>query len=457
MNKQDNYSYEEVLELTRQGVEIWRRVVVDDIVFDYEISNLGRVKSLRWNGRGEEVGYGNLCEKIGYMRKGLFYTDKSGNKKNKTYFVHRLVAIMFIPNPNNKPQVDHIDTNKINNRVNNLRWVTCEENMDNNKTKKNISKAQKGKTLRKLSDKEKYPCVTEEDILSEEWKTIKGYEGIYEISNMGRVRSLGFKKDGGKRYKEGLVQPNVSKHGYQTVVLIDRNSKRKKCSIHQLVAKHFIDNPNNYNIVDHINTNRIDNRYFNLRWVTHKENMNNNKTRENLSKALKKLVIVLDRNGDIISSGLGVEETAKNIGVSKSTLTNLLKSNYPYRADVCNGCSGNIDLLRSLNGIRCYYLDEYNEEKVAKEILEDETDYSYCIGDMVCIFTNGKATKPTTGRKLAKELGISYTTVFRLESDKTPYKAPNKCYGFSKERLKYLQTLEGVRIMYYEDYLKEQN
>lgn len=456
MNNQDNYSYEEVLELTKQGVEIWRRIVIDGIVFDYEVSNLGRIKSLKWRGQGKEVGYGSLCEDIGYMRKGLFYTDENENKKSKTYFVHRLVAIMFIPNIDNKPFVDHLDTEKTNNRVDNLRWTTPQENSNNPNTKNNKSKILKGRVNRKLKDEEKYPYVTEEDILVEEWKSINGYEGIYEISNMGRVKGLGFKRDGGKKYKEGLVQPSIDKNGYQTVVLIDRSGKSKKYIIHRLVAIHFVDNPNNYKIVDHINTNRADNRHFNLRWVTYKENMNNDKTKENLSKSLKKSVIVLDRNGNIISNELGVEETAEYIGVSKRTLTNLLKTNHLYRANVCNGCSGDINLLRSLNGMRCYYLDEYNEEEVLKEIEEDKTDYSYCIGDMVCVFANGKVTKPTTGRKLAKELGISYTTVFRLGNDKTPYKAPNKCYGFSKERLKYLQTLEGIRIMYYEDYLKEQ-
>lgn len=72
MNNQDNYSYEEVLELTKQGIEIWRRIVIDDIVFDYEVSNLGRVKSLK-SGRGigkdRRIGYGVLDKNIGYMKK----------------------------------------------------------------------------------------------------------------------------------------------------------------------------------------------------------------------------------------------------------------------------------------------------------------------------------------------------------------------------------------------------
>lgn len=145
MNGQDNYSYEEVLELTRQGIEIWRRVIIDDVVFDYEVSNLGRIKSLKWNGYGEEIGYGSKSKDTGYISKALYYTDKNDNKKRKIYRVHRLVATMFIPNSENKPFVDHLDTDKTNNKVNNLRWVTPQENMDNNITKKNMSKAQKAK------------------------------------------------------------------------------------------------------------------------------------------------------------------------------------------------------------------------------------------------------------------------------------------------------------------------
>lgn len=312
MDKQDNYSYEEVLELTKQGKEIWRRVIIDDITFDYEVSNLGRIKSLKWRGCGKEIGYGSLNKNSGYMRKILYYTDEKGNKKHKAYLIHRLVAIMFIPNSENKPQVDHIDTNRNNNRVDNLRWATQQENMDNDKTK------------------------------------------------------------------------------------------------------------------------------------------------ENLLKAIKRPVIVLDRNGRVISSGLGVEETAELIGVSRDTLTSLLKSNHLYRAKIYSGGS-DIGLLRSLNGARAFYIDEYNEKEVIREMMEDKTDYSYCQGDVVCVFTNDKVTKPMTGRKLARELGISRTLVCKLKDSKKPYKVPVKRYRGSKEHLEHLQTLEGIRIMYYEDYLKERN
>ena len=189
----------------------------------------------------------------------------------------------------------------------------------------------------------------------EEWKPIKGYEGIYEISNMGRVRRLGFKRNKfDSRSKEGLVQPSINEKGYQSVQLTDKNSKIKTYSIHQLVVKHFIDNPNNYNIVDHINTNRIDNRWFNLKWTTQKENMNNDKTIEKYTKP----VIVLDRNGNIISNGLGVVETAKNIGISKGLLGDLLKSGKPYKLGRTSKKS-----LKTLEGIQIMYYEDYLKEQ----------------------------------------------------------------------------------------------
>ena len=446
MNEPDNYSYEEVLELTKQGIEIWRRIVIDGVITDYEVSNLGRIKSLKSGSGsgGKKIGYGSL-NKDGYNTKALRYTDENDNKKCKSYKVHRLVAMMFIPNPENKPQIDHINADRTNNRVDNLRWATRQENLSNPNTRRNISKALKGKPRTELTDSEKFPCVTENDISLEIWKPIKGYEGFYEVSNMGRVK--------GK--KDLLLKPTIN-YGYQIVTLIDENGKYHACRIHQLVAKHFIPNPDNKPYVDHINTNKIDNRHFNLRWVTQKENMNNGKTREKIGKVKMRPVIVLDKKGDVISSGLSVKETAKNIGIGASLLENLLQSGKPYMANVNSDSKRNVD-SKLFNGMRAYYIDRYNKEEVLKEIAEDKTDYSYCIGDLICIYTDGRITNPMNGAKLAKELGIGDVLVYKIKYSKKPYKAPIKCgANVSKEYLKHLQTLEGIRIMYYEDYLKEQ-
>lgn len=90
----------------------------ESIVKNYAISNLGRIKNLK-SGRiikpdKEEKGYCRLSIKV--------------DGKRKHYAVHRLVAIAFIPNPDNLPQVDHIDFDKSNNCVINLRWCTNKEN-----------------------------------------------------------------------------------------------------------------------------------------------------------------------------------------------------------------------------------------------------------------------------------------------------------------------------------------
>lgn len=111
------------------------------------------------------------------------------------------------------------------------------------------------------------------------WKDIKGYEGLYQVSNLGNVKSL-------KYGREKILKGYKNYKGYLTVKLL-KNKKSKIYLIHRLVAICFL--PNNFGNVeiDHINTDRTDNRLENLRWVTHKENCNNSITKENYSKCRK--------------------------------------------------------------------------------------------------------------------------------------------------------------------------
>lgn len=118
----------------------------------------------------------------------------------------------------------------------------------------------------------------------ESWKSIPGYEGKYEVSDLGRVRSLNY------RGKAGLVQVlrvTINKHGYPVVGLY--GEKSKTCSVHRLVALAWLPNPEGLPEVDHINTIRTDARAENLRWCTKAQNWQNEKTRENLEKAHERL------------------------------------------------------------------------------------------------------------------------------------------------------------------------
>lgn len=102
------------------------------------------------------------------------------------------------------------------------------------------------------------------------WRDIKGYEGLYQVSNLGRVKSLErvvIYKDGRRKVvKETIVKPRQTKHKYLQVCLY-KNSKGLNHYIHRLVAEVFKPNPHNYPTVDHINRIRTDNRVDNLRWA----------------------------------------------------------------------------------------------------------------------------------------------------------------------------------------------
>lgn len=97
-------------------IELWKDIEGYEGL--YQVSNLGRVKSLKKGKILKQHDNGK-----GYMQVGLWK-----NNKGKCYYVHRLVSEAFVDNPENKPQINHKDKNKTNNCVYNLEWVTCKEN-----------------------------------------------------------------------------------------------------------------------------------------------------------------------------------------------------------------------------------------------------------------------------------------------------------------------------------------
>jgi hypothetical protein len=104
------------------------------------------------------------------------------------------------------------------------------------------------------------------------WKDIKGYEGLYQISNYGRIRSLKFRNNVCEKYRVIVMKPNL-RNGY-LVINLRKNMKRKSFQVHRLVAQAFIENPFNYPIVNHIDYNRQNNNAENLEWCTQKQNVN---------------------------------------------------------------------------------------------------------------------------------------------------------------------------------------
>lgn len=103
--------------------------------------------------------------------------------------------------------------------------------------------------------------------MTEIWKDIVGYEGLYQVSNLGNVKRLKGYKGRGKGYivEEHLIQPSINSRGYQNVVLC-KNGKTKTFTMHRLVAIAFLDNPDNLPQVNHKDENKTNNCVDNLEW-----------------------------------------------------------------------------------------------------------------------------------------------------------------------------------------------
>ena len=114
--------------------------------------------------------------------------------------------------------------------------------------------------------------------MSEEWRDVVGYEGLYQVSSEGRVKSF-------KWNKERFLKPRGNRGGYLQVNLYAGGGKPKKFYVHRLVCEAFHDNPDNKPQVNHVNEDKADNRACNLEWCTAEENTNfgtrNERSRKN--------------------------------------------------------------------------------------------------------------------------------------------------------------------------------
>ena len=116
----------------------------------------------------------------------------------------------------------------------------------------------------------------------EVWRDVPGYEGKYQVSNTGQVRSLNYMHTG----KTKILKQDTSKRGYKRVIL-SKNGKVKAYSVHRLVAIAFIPNPNNWPQVNHKDENPANNFYKNLEWCTPKYNMNYGTRNERAGESMK--------------------------------------------------------------------------------------------------------------------------------------------------------------------------
>lgn len=121
--------------------------------------------------------------------------------------------------------------------------------------------------------------------MTEEWRDIKGFEGLYQVSNLGRVKSLNYNKT----KKEKILKPINNGRGYLYVTLWS-NGKSKRFRVHRLVGQTFLDNPNNLPVINHKDENPMNNCVTNLEWCTYQYNNCYGTKLERTSKSLSKKV-----------------------------------------------------------------------------------------------------------------------------------------------------------------------
>lgn len=150
--------------------------------------------------------------------------------------------------------------------------------------------------------------------MEEIWKDIKGYEGLYQVSNLGRVKRVGRK----------ILKQQKSK-GYLRVWL-SKNDKPKWYLVHRLVAEAFIANPNNYPVVNHLDCNPSNNIKENLEWVTHYENVHHkptsNKRSESMTNGKKsKRINQYSLDGEFIREWPSTMEIERQLKLSHSNIS----------------------------------------------------------------------------------------------------------------------------------------
>lgn len=141
----------------------------------------------------------------------------------------------------------------------------------------------------------------------EQWKDVVGYETLYSVSDLGRLKSIRI----GPNRKEKILRPGTNPDGYKTVVLYHLDYK-KQFKLHRLVANSFLDNPFNLEMVNHKDEIKSNNYYKNLEWVTRRENgvhryKNKNTTSKycgvSWSKQAKKWVAMIRFNNETVYLG----------------------------------------------------------------------------------------------------------------------------------------------------------
>lgn len=174
-----------------------------------------------------------------------------------------------------------------------------------------------------------YENLSVESLPNEEWRDIIGWEGLYQVSNLGRVKSLPRLHKyvhGEYLSKERILSPRVcgGQREYLSVALY-RGKGAVQRKIHRLVAMAFISNPKGYKEVNHIDENKRNNMASNLEWCSRSYNVNYGRRIEKQSAHLQKAVLAFTRRGKFVARFKSIKDAAVWAGVDGSNVSRAIK------------------------------------------------------------------------------------------------------------------------------------
>lgn len=149
----------------------------------------------------------------------------------------------------------------------------------------------------------------------EEYRDIIGYEGLYQVSNLGNVRNFRTKK---------VLKGGCDLGGYR-IVSLRKNNIQKTKTVHRLVAKAFIPNPDGLPCINHKDENKLNNNVENLEWCTYQYNNNYGTFTERRVKKRYKKVQQYDMNGNFIKEFTGLVNAQKETGINRNNITSVSK------------------------------------------------------------------------------------------------------------------------------------
>lgn len=151
--------------------------------------------------------------------------------------------------------------------------------------------------------------------MQEIWKPIEGYEGQYEASNTGYIKSIErdvMRKDGKKYHrKERILKTWVDRGGYLQVSLYDKKRKKKTCKVHRLIGLTFLRTVEGKGEINHIDEDKTNNAVWNLEWCTRKENINYGTRNQRTSKPVAQFT----KNGEFVKLHQSVHSAGRSLGI----------------------------------------------------------------------------------------------------------------------------------------------